>query len=77
MTLESFVSAVQLEVGAGIVIEVPNFPISGIVATVATVPQFPAMGVVALMTRIAVDGRFVFVKSAFVATVALCDTMLA
>ena len=77
MTLQPFVSAVEFEVGTGIVIEVPDFPVACIVTILTTASQLPTMDVVALMTRIAVDGGFVLVQDALMATVALRYTMLA
>ena len=77
MTLQPFVSAVEFEVGTGIVIEVPDFPVACIVTILTTASQLPTMGVAALMTRVAVDGGFVLVQDAFMATMALRYTMLA
>jgi len=71
------VSTVQFEAGAGVVIELPNLPVPAIVAVFALAAKCATMNIVALMTSIAVDGGFVLIESAFVATVALRYTMLA
>lgn len=71
------VSTVQLEAGAGVVVEIPNLPIPAIVTVFALAAKCSTMDIVALMTRIAADGRLVLVERAFVATVALRYTMLA
>lgn len=77
MASHSFVSTIQCEAGACVVIEVPNFPIPRIVTILASRAQSSMVGILALMTRIAVNGCFVFIERAFVATVALRRTMLA
>jgi len=74
---QSFVLSVKLEFCACVVIEVPNLPISKIVAVYTTDPQSSAMDVVAFVTGKAVDGSLVFVEGPFVATVAHHRTMLA
>lgn len=77
MASESFVAAVQREAGAGVMIEVPDFPISRVVADVAPDPQLSTMDIVACVTSVAAKGRFVSVEDPFVATVARDRTMLA
>ena len=77
MAPDSFVAAVQREAGAGVMIEVPNLPISRVVAGLAADPQLATMDVVAFMTGVAVDGCLVLVEDSFVATVTRHRTMLA
>ena len=74
---QPFMFSVKLKFGAYVVIEVPDFPIARIMTVFASVSQLQTMGIVALVTRVAVDGSFVFVEDLFVATVAGHHTMLA
>ena len=70
-------AGVVIEVGAGVVIEVPNSPIPSIVAIFASAAKPSTMSIVALMTRIAVERGFVFVEYAFVTTTARHNLMFA
>ena len=70
ITPQSFVCTVDLKCGAGVMIEVPNLPISRIVTVFAPLPQFPAMDIVAFVAGKAVNGSFIFIQGSLVATVA-------
>ena len=67
---QPFVCTVHLEFRASVMIEVPNLPIPGVMAIFATAAQFSAMDVIAFMAGNALNRRFVFVKSPFVAAMA-------
>jgi len=77
ITIESFMSAVEFEAGPCIVIKVPEFPVSYIVAVLALCTQPSSMNVLALMTAMASGGCFVLVHLPRMATFAESNPMLA
>ena len=77
ITIEPFVSAVEFKTGPCIVIKVPEFPVSYIVAVLALCTQPSSMNVLALMTAMASGGCFVLVHLPRMATFAESNPMLA
>ena len=77
ITIEPFMSAVEFEAGPCIVIKVPEFPVSYVVAVLALCTQPSSMDVLATMTAKAGGGGFVFVQLPRVATFAESNPMLA
>ena len=61
ITIEPFVSAIEFEAGAHVVIEVPEFPVSYAVAVLALRAQPAPVRIVLLMAGVAGRGRFVLI----------------
>ncbi len=77
ITIEPFVSAVEFKTGQCIVIKVPEFPVSYVVAVLALCTQPSSMDVLALMTAIAGGGCFLLIQLSCVATFAERNPVLA
>jgi hypothetical protein len=77
ITIEPFMSSVEFEAGPCIVMKVPEFPVSYVVAVLALCTQPSPMDVLALMTAIAGGGCFVLVQLPRVATFAEGNPVLA
>jgi hypothetical protein len=77
ITVEAFVSAVQLEPSAPVMIEVPNLPVSGVVAVLALRAEPSSMHILVLVTGVTGYGCLVFVELARVATLTESDPVLA
>lgn len=77
ITIEPFVSAVEFKTGPCIVIKVPEFPVSYVVAVLALCTQPSSMDVLALMTAIAGGGCFLLIQLSCVATFAERNPVLA
>ena len=70
ITIEPFVSAIEFEAGARVVIEVPYLPVSDAVAILALRAQPAPVHIVLLMAGEAGRGRFVLIQPSLVATLA-------
>ena len=70
ITIEPFVSAIEFEAGARVVIEVPEFPVSYAVAVLALRAQPALVHIVLLVAGVAVRGRLVLIQPSRVATFA-------
>ena len=70
-------SAVEVKTGPCIVIKVPEFPVSYIVAVLAFSTQPSSMDILGLMTAIASGGCFLLVQLSCVATFAKRNPVLA
>jgi len=77
ITIEPFMPTIEFEAGPCIVIKVPEFPVSYVVAVLALCTQPSSMNVLALMTAMASGGCFVLVQLPRVATFAESNPMLA
>jgi len=77
ITIEPFMTAVKLESGSGIVIEVPELPISQAVAVLAFRAQPAPVHIVLVVAGIAVCGRLVLIQPSLVTTLAGRCSMLA
>ena len=70
ITIEPFVSAIQLESGPCIVIKVPEFPVSYAVALLALRAQPAPVHIVVLVAGVAGRGRLVLIQPSRVAALA-------
>jgi hypothetical protein len=70
ITIEPFVSAIEFEAGARVVIEVPEFPVSYAVAVLALRAQPAPVRIVLLVAGVAVPGRLVLIQPSRVAALA-------
>jgi len=70
VAIEPFMTSVQLELGARIVIEVPDLPVACVVAGMALCAQFAPVRVVFLVAGIAGCRRLVLIEMSFMARVA-------
>lgn len=77
ITIEPFMSAIEFEAGLCIVIKVPEFPVSDVVAVLALCTQPSSMDVLAFMTAMAGGGSFVLVQLPRVAKFAEGNPVLA
>lgn len=77
ITIESFMAAIERESGSCVVIEVPKFPVSNAVATLAIRAQPAPVDIVLLVAGVAVRGCLVLKQPSFVATLAGRCAMLA
>ena len=77
VTIEPFMTAVKLESGPCIVIEIPEFPVSYAVAVLALRAQPAPVHIVVLVADVAVRGRLVLIQPSRVATLAGRCAMLA
>ena len=68
ITVEPFVSAVEFETSADIVVKVPDLPVPHIVAVLAFCTEFPPMHVVVLMAPVTGCGSLVAIELACMAT---------
>ena len=75
ITIEPFVSAIEFEAGACVVIEVPEFPVSKTVAVLAFRTQPAQMLIVLLVASVAGRGRLVLIQQSSVATLASGGSM--
>jgi hypothetical protein len=70
ITIEPFVSAIEFEAGARVVIEVPEFPVSYAVAVLALRAQPAPVRIVLLVAGVAVRGRLVLIQPSRMAALA-------
>jgi len=70
-------SAIEFEAGPCIMMKVPEFPVSYVVAVLALCTQPSSMDVLATMTAVAGGGSFVLVQLPRVATFAEGNAVLA
>ena len=76
ITIKTFVSTVEFEIGALVVVEVPELPISYAVAALAFRTQPAQMHVVLFVAGIAGRGRLVLIELPLVATLTAGDSVL-
>jgi len=77
ITVHAFVAAIELKAGAGIVIEVPDFPISGVVAVFAGRAESSAVDIVVFVAGMAGSRSLVSVERSRVAVFTGGGPMLA
>jgi hypothetical protein len=77
ITIEPFMPTIEFEAGPCIVIKVPEFPVSYVVAVLALCTQPSPMDVLATMTAMAGGGSLVLVQLPSVATFAEGNAVLA
>lgn len=70
LTSNSFMAAVELELGADVMIEIPDLPVTGIVAFLALRAESASMRVIVLMAGMAVGRGFLLVECSCVAAFA-------